>query len=116
MTKTIPIAVNFHDPDEFMTEIRFDKDRIDRGILRITVRRRYGNPFVTVSVVATATVEGVLVKLEHRIGEAFAGDEKANGLTDKVQATLDKLTEVGTRSVSTYGPGYSSNSNPRSLC
>ena len=54
MTKTIPIAVNFHDPDEFMTEIRFDKDRIDRGILRITVRRRYGNPFVTVSVVAMA--------------------------------------------------------------
>jgi len=37
----------------------------------------------------------VLVKLEHRIGEAFAGDEKANGLTEKAQATLDKLTEVG---------------------
>jgi len=29
MTKTIPIAVNFHDPDEFMTELRLDKDRID---------------------------------------------------------------------------------------
>jgi len=65
------------------------------GSTEVSVRRRYGNPFVTVSVVATATVEGVLVKLEHRIGEAFAGDEKANGLTEKAQATLDKLTEVG---------------------
>lgn len=95
MTKTAPIVVSFHDPDEFLTELRTDKDRIDRGILRVTVRRRYGSPFVTVSVVATATVEGVLVKLEHRIGEAFAGDEKVNGLTDKAQAALDTLTGAG---------------------
>ncbi len=95
MTKTTPIAVSFHDLEEYLAELRIDKDRIDRGILRVTVRRRYGSPFVTVSVVATATVEGVLVKLEHRVGEAFAGDEKANGLTDKAQAVLDKLTEIG---------------------
>lgn len=92
---TAPVVVSFHDPDEFLTELTLDKDRIDRGILRLTVRRRYASPFVTVSVVATATVEGVVVKLEHRIGEAFAGDEKANGLTDKAQAALGKLTEAG---------------------
>ena len=95
MTKTVPIAVSFHDPDEFLTELRLDEDRIDRDILRVTVRRRYGNPFVTVSVVATTSIEGTLVKLEHRIGEAFAGDEKAHGLIDKAQAALDTLTEVG---------------------
>lgn len=92
---TTPIAVSFHAPDEFLAELRLDKDRIDRGILRVTVRRRYGNPFVTVSVVATATVGGTLVKLEHRIGEAFAGDEKATGLAEKTQAALDTLTEAG---------------------
>lgn len=95
MTKTAPIVVSFHDLEEYLAELRIDKGRIDRGILRVTVRRRYGSPFVTVSVVATTTVEGVLVKLEHRVGEAFAGDEKANGLTDKAQAALDMLTEAG---------------------
>ena len=50
---------------------------------------------MTVSVVATATIGGVLVKLDHRIGEVFAGDEKATGLTDKTQAALDRLTEAG---------------------
>ncbi len=95
MTKAAPIAVSFHDPDEFLAELRLDKERIDRGILRVTVRRRYGSPFTTVSVVATATVEGVLVKLEHRVGEAFAGDEKANGLAEQAQAALDKLTDAG---------------------
>ena len=95
MTKTAPITVSFHDLGEYLAELRLDKDRIDRGILRVTVRRRYGSPFVTVSVVASVTVEGLLVKLEHRIGEAFAGDEKPNGLTDKAQAVLDTLTEAG---------------------
>lgn len=95
MTKTAPIVVSFHDLEEYLAELRLDKDRIDRGVLRVTVRRRYGNPFVTVSIVATATVDGVLVKLEHRIGESFAGDEKTNGLTDKAQTTLDTLTEAG---------------------
>ena len=36
---TAPIAVSFHDLEEFLAELRLDKDRIDRGILRITVRR-----------------------------------------------------------------------------
>lgn len=92
---TAPIAVSFHDPDEFLAELRLDKDRIDRGILRVTVRRRYGNPLVTVAVVATATVGGTLVRLEHRVGEAFAGDEKATGLADKTRAALDTLTRAG---------------------
>lgn len=92
MTKTAPIAVAFNDPDEFLAEIGRDHDRIDRQILRVTVRRRYGEPFVTVSVVATATVAGILVRLDHRVGEAFAGAEKATGLGAKTQALLDKLT------------------------
>ena len=95
MTKPTPIAANFYDPDEYLAELLLDKDRVDRGILRVTVRRRYATPFVTVSVVATAVVEGVLASLEHRIGEAFAGDEKVNGITDKAHAALDKLTAAG---------------------
>lgn len=87
-------TVIFNDPDEFLEELRRDRDRVDRQILRLTVRRRYGEPFVVVSVVATARVEGMLVKLEHRVGEAFAGDEKANGLAAKTRLVLDKVSDA----------------------
>jgi hypothetical protein len=89
-----PITVSFNDPDEFLEEVRRDKDKIARGILRLTVRRRYGEPFVTVSVVATIVIEGTVVKLEHRVGEAFVGDEKAHGLATKTQAILDKISDA----------------------
>jgi hypothetical protein len=96
MTKQlISLTISFHDPDEYLSELRRDHERIDRRILRVTVRRRYGEPFITISVIATAAVEGTIVKLEHRIGEAFAGDENSNGLSTKTQVVLDKLTEAG---------------------
>lgn len=88
------VRVNFNDPDEFLDEVRKDRDRIDRSILRLTVRRRYAQPFVHIAVVATAVVCGTVVRLEQRIGEAFFGDEKADGLTARIQAALDKITEA----------------------
>lgn len=94
-TRPIPVTVAFNDPDEFLEEIRCDRTRIDRGILRLTVRRRYGEPFVTVSVIATVTVENTVVVLDHRVGESFAGHERSNGLAAKTQTVLDKLTEAG---------------------
>lgn len=91
-----PITVSFNDPDEFLAELGRDLERIDRKILRVTVRRRYGQPFVTVAVLATAAVGGTLVKLEHRVGECFAGDERATGLANKTQTALDRLTVAAT--------------------
>jgi hypothetical protein len=93
--KATPLTVSFHDPDEFLEEVGRDRGKVERNILRLTVRRRYGEPFVTVTVVATAVIEGVVVKLEHRIGEAFAGDEKATGLAIKTKTVLDKLSGAG---------------------
>lgn len=87
------VRVKFNDLAEFFEEVRKDRDRIDRGILRLTVRRRYAQPFVHVAVVASAVIGNTVVHLEQRIGEAFFGDEKADGLTTKTQAALDKLTE-----------------------
>jgi hypothetical protein len=89
--KTV-VKVNFHDPDEFLGEIRKDHDRIDRKLLRVTVRRRYAPPFVHVAVVATAVVGNSVVTLEHRVGEVFAGDEAGSPIPGKIQATLDRLT------------------------
>jgi hypothetical protein len=88
------MRVKFNDLAEFLEEVRKDRDRIDRSILRLTVRRRYAQPFVHVAVVATVVVGNTVIHLENRIGEAFFGDEKADGLTAKTQAALDKLTEA----------------------
>lgn len=88
------VRVNFNDLDEFLEEVRTDSDQIDRRILRVTLRRRYAQPFVHVAVVATAVVGNTMVHLEHRIGDAFFGDEKTTGLKTKVQSALDKLTDA----------------------
>lgn len=89
------VGVGFNDLDEYLAELTKDRGRIERQILRITVRRRYGAPFVTVTVVATAVIGGRVVKLERLVGEAFAGDERADGLAAKTKAILDRLTEAG---------------------
>ena len=95
IAKSVLKNLVFNDLEEFLAEIQQDHDRIERQILRLTVRRRYGNPFVTISVVATAMILDNLVKLDHRIGEVFAGDEKSKGLESKIQIVLEKLTEAG---------------------
>lgn len=88
-------TVTFNDVHEYLTELGRDRDRVDRRILRVTVGRRYGAAFVTVSVVATALVEGVVVRLDRVVGEAFVGDEQGAGLAARTQTLLDELTEGG---------------------
>jgi len=85
------MTVMFHAPDEFLEELLRDRTRIDRQILRITVRHRYGEPFTTVSVIASAIVEGSIVKLQQRIGENFMAEPTSEALNRKVQAALDHL-------------------------
>lgn len=46
-TRPTPLKAAFHDAGEFLDEIRADRDRIDRGILRLTVRHRYGTMLVS---------------------------------------------------------------------
>lgn len=86
------MKVNFHDPDEFLDEVRKDHERVERRIVRITVRWQYVQPFVHVAVIATTVVGNFVVALEHRIGETFAGDEAGSPIPAKVRAALDHLT------------------------
>jgi hypothetical protein len=91
------VKVNFHDPDEFLDELRKDHERVQRQIVRITVRRRYVQPFVHVAVIATAVVGNFVVALEHRIGETFPGDEAGTPIPAKVRAALDHITAEATK-------------------
>lgn len=85
------MKVQFTDPEEFLDEVRRDTGLIDRGIVRVTVRRRVHHPFVALSVVATAAVGPTVVALEHRVGEALGGDPDPD-LSARVGARVDALT------------------------
>lgn len=76
--RTAPIAVAFNDPDEYIAEIGRDRDCIDRQILRVTVRRRYGEPFVTVSVVALPGRNTPRTRYSHRC-ESISRASAASG-------------------------------------
>lgn len=91
------VKVNFHDPDEFLDELRKDHERVERLIVRITVRRRYVQPFVHVAVIASAVVDNFIVTLEQRVGETFVGDDASSPITAKIRASLDHLTAEATK-------------------
>ncbi|MCE9561220.1 MAG: hypothetical protein K8U57_04120 [Planctomycetes bacterium] len=88
------MKVQFHDPEEFLAEVRRDAERVDRKIVRVTIRRRYRPPFVTMSVIATAVVSPTVITLDHRVGETFSGDGHDSDLVTKATATIDKVTRV----------------------
>jgi hypothetical protein len=86
------MKVSFNDPDEFLREVRIDADRVDRKIVRLTVRRRYQQPFVSVSVYASAVIGQFVVTLDHRLGETFAVEElRATEVGKKVDTVLTRL-------------------------
>jgi hypothetical protein len=71
------MKVQFHAIEEFLREITRDRDRIDRGILWVTILRRFHDPFVHMSLLATAVIGSTIVRLDQRLGECFAADATA---------------------------------------
>lgn len=69
------MKVQFHSVDEFLAEITRDVDRLDRKILRVSIMQRYSHPFLEISMVSTAVVGGVVVRLDRRIDSCFFCDE-----------------------------------------
>lgn len=59
------IAARFNDVQEFLADLRADRELIDRDLVRLTLRRGTVKPaFQTLRVVASAVVAGHLVVLE----------------------------------------------------
>ncbi len=86
------MKVQFHAIEEFLTEITKDKERIDRGILRVTVLRRFHDPFVHLFLLATAVLGGTIVRLDQRLGECFAADTTAvAGIGKKAEELMARL-------------------------
>ncbi|MCI0462771.1 MAG: hypothetical protein L0Z62_37970 [Gemmataceae bacterium] len=86
------MKVQFHAVEEFLAEIARDKEQIDRGILRISILRRFHDPFVHLFLLATAVVGGIVVRLDQRLGECFAADAAASaGIGKKGEELMARL-------------------------
>lgn len=86
------MKVQFHAVEEFLAEITKDADRVEGRILRVTVLRRFHDPFVHIFLLATTVVGGVIVRLDHRLGECFAMDATATAeVGKKAEALVARL-------------------------
>jgi hypothetical protein len=81
----VPTA-RFHQVDEFIEELRRDRDKIDRGLVRVTCRHTRGTPMYSLTVVASAIVGNVVLLLERRCGEyMFPDDGPGRQVRDKAE-------------------------------
>ena len=86
------MKVQFHAVEEFLAEITKEREQVDRRILRVTVLRRFHDPFVHVFLLATAVIGGTIVRLDHRLGECFAMDTTATaGIGKKAEELMARL-------------------------
>jgi hypothetical protein len=77
-------TVKFNDPSEFVRELRRDREKIERKILRLTCGHRHEYPMTVLTVLATALVGSVVVRLERRCGSYMTGD--SNGMDQTLAA------------------------------
>lgn len=91
------MKVQFHAIEEFLAELIKDKERVEHGVLRVTVLRRFHDPFVHLFLLATTVIGGTIVRLDHRLGECFAADATAittlGKKAEELMARLDREAE-----------------------
>lgn len=87
--------VLFNDAGEFLAELHLDADKVDRKILRLTIRRRCHQPFVYVSVMGTVVIGRTVVTLDHRLGETFIGEDlKHSEVGNRAEALLARISQA----------------------
>lgn len=94
------VKVHFTDPGEFCAEIEADKAKIDRNIVRATVRWEPSKMMVTiqhVTMVAYYSVDGQVVELSHYCGDVWGintgRDEEVVDLAHKHMALVKETCE-----------------------
>lgn len=96
-----PTIVHFTRADEFLSELELDRERIDRGIVRVTntLRRSSGLPIDRVTVVAAfeinvpGSVGARLVRVHHICGDVMDGDNDSAALK-RAREVSDKITNA----------------------
>jgi hypothetical protein len=95
-----PFSVLFTRPREFIEEMQLDGDLVRGQIARVCVGWRHVGPagsFIQFHLFANAIVRGVLVKLDHRVGQTMHYDDENMRKTVDQQADIvrDALKKLG---------------------
>lgn len=87
------ITVKFNEPDEFIDEIRREKDSLEGRILRITNQYRQSKslPLHYVSVIATALARGQIIRMEKYVGETAGMGEEDKKTVNRAGSVQDDL-------------------------
>lgn len=89
------MQVRFNDVEEFLAELEHDRERIDRGIVRVTktLTQTAQLPIQQLAVVATARVGDTVVRLERYCGDLwgkeFPQDAETHERAEKVMRKLE---------------------------
>jgi hypothetical protein len=86
------LRVRFSDANEFLAELGADRELVERGIVRVTTRRRpiHSGAVIRLELVAGAIVEGRPVLFERLAGDLW-GHADDDGVTKAAQRDLDAL-------------------------
>lgn len=90
-------TVKFSYPDDFLDELAKDKEKVDRGIVRLVYSFKPSklSPNIThLSVVATALVAGQVYRLEHYCGDLWRIESQDQAVHDK-GISVKKQIEYG---------------------
>lgn len=89
-------TVRFSYPDDLLEELEKDKEKVDRGIVRLVYSFKPSkvSPNIThMSIVATAQVEGQVYRLEHYCGDLWHIEGQDQPVHDKGKKATEQLEE-----------------------
>ena len=88
-------TIRFHQVSEFLDELRKDRGKVDRGIVRMAFRHTKNPPLTTLTLVASAVVAGHVVTLERRCGEfMFADGPDSKPVQDRGDEFADMVKQA----------------------
>jgi hypothetical protein len=87
-------TVKFNDLSEFLTELKLVAEKIEGKILRLTCGHRSEYPMTALSVLATALVGNVVLRLENRCGSYLMSESHEAEQVREAVKSGSKLVET----------------------
>lgn len=94
---SIMTTVKFNDLSEFLTELKLVAVKIEGKILRLTCGHRTEYPMTALSVLATALVGNVIVRLENCCGHFLMSESSEAEQVREAVKTRSKLVEMAAK-------------------
>ena len=87
------MIVKFSNVDEFIGELREEKNHVDRSIVRVTQRSSYKESpsILNLSIIATCIIKNQIVIFEHFCGQIFSTSN--DSISQKVRDQAREISE-----------------------